>query len=35
MPLFVAAGAGSSPHGRRVHSSNTYGSLMMDNYVFD
>jgi len=35
MPLFVAAGAGASPRGRRVHTSDTYGSLLMDNYVFD
>lgn len=35
MPLFVAAGAASSPRGRRVHTSTTYGSLMMDAYAFD
>lgn len=33
MPLFVTAGAGSA--GRRVHTSTTYGSLMMDAYAFD
>ena len=33
LPLFVAAGAGA--RGRRVHTSTTYGSLMMDAYVFD
>lgn len=35
LPLFVAAGAGSSCRGRRVHTSTTYGSLLMDSYVFD
>ena len=33
LPLFVAAGAGG--RGRRVHTSTTYGSLMMDFYRFD
>jgi 4,5-DOPA dioxygenase extradiol len=35
LPLFVAAGAAASAHGRRVHTSTTYGSLMMDAYAFD
>ncbi len=35
LPLFVAAGAGSAVRGRRVHTSTTYGSLMMDAYAFD
>jgi 4,5-DOPA dioxygenase extradiol len=35
LPLFVAAGAAASPRGRRVHTSTTYGSLMMDAYAFD
>jgi 4,5-DOPA dioxygenase extradiol len=34
LPLFVAAGAASS-RGRRVHTSTTYGTLMMDAYTFD
>jgi len=33
LPLLVAAGAGGC--GRRVHTSTTYGSLMMDAYAFD
>ena len=33
LPLLVAAGAGG--RGRRVHTSTTYGSLMMDAYAFD
>ncbi len=33
LPLFVAAAAGTQ--GRRVHTSTTYGSLMMDAYAFD
>jgi 4,5-DOPA dioxygenase extradiol len=33
LPLLVAAGAGG--RGRRVHTSTTYGSLMMDAYSFD
>jgi 4,5-DOPA dioxygenase extradiol len=35
LPLFVAAGAAASGRGRRVHTSTTYGSLMMDAYTFD
>jgi 4,5-DOPA dioxygenase extradiol len=35
LPLFVAAGAAASARGRRVHTSTTYGSLIMDAYVFD
>lgn len=35
LPLMVAAGAGVTPHGRRLHTSNSYGSLMMDAYAFD
>jgi 4,5-DOPA dioxygenase extradiol len=35
LPLLVAAGAATTGRGRRVHTSTTYGSLMMDNYVFD
>ncbi len=35
LPLFVAAGAGSCARGRRVHTSTTYGSLMIDAYAFD
>lgn len=32
LPLLVAAGAGAP--GRRVHTSTTYGALLMDTYVF-
>jgi 4,5-DOPA dioxygenase extradiol len=35
LPLFVAAGAASTGRGRQVHTSTTYGSLMMDAYAFD
>jgi 4,5-DOPA dioxygenase extradiol len=35
LPLLFAAGAGAGGHGRRVHTSTTYGSLMMDAYAFD
>lgn len=35
LPLLVAAGAGLTPQGRRLHTSNSYGSLMMDAYAFD
>ena len=35
LPLFVAMGAGSTPNGRRIHASTTYGVLSMDAYRFD
>jgi len=35
LPLFVAAGAGSTGRGERVHASYTYGVLAMDAYRFD
>lgn len=35
LPLFVAAGAGRSGRGARLHASYTYGALAMDAYRFD
>lgn len=35
LPLFVAAGAGRSGRGERLHASYTYGALAMDAYRFD
>ncbi len=35
LPLFVAAGAGSTGRGERLHASYTYGALAMDAYRFD
>ncbi|MFO1206962.1 MAG: class III extradiol ring-cleavage dioxygenase [Burkholderiales bacterium] len=35
LPLFVAAGAGSTGRGERLHASYTYGAFAMDVYRFD
>lgn len=36
LPLFIALGAaGAQPKGRRIHSSNDHGVLMMDAYAFE
>jgi 4,5-DOPA dioxygenase extradiol len=35
LPLFVAAGAGRTGRGERLHASYTYGALAMDVYRFD
>lgn len=35
LPIFVAAGAGSTGHGERLHASYTYGAFAMDVYRFD
>jgi 4,5-DOPA dioxygenase extradiol len=34
LPLFVAMGAAGGAPGKRVHTSNEYGVLMMDAYQF-
>jgi 4,5-DOPA dioxygenase extradiol len=35
LPLFVAAGAGTTGRGERLHASYTYGAFAMDAYRFD
>jgi 4,5-DOPA dioxygenase extradiol len=34
LPFFIAAGAGGSGHGERIHASLTFGDLGMDAYAF-